>query len=142
MKRIIASIFFLLLVSNAAYPNETEQAIRQQFEKYMEGIHKKDIDLAMEIFGKDVTGEFQDKPPRNFQDIRKDILKSFDESESLEYQIKEIIPSHDLAVVRVDWIVRSLDKNTGKVITVEKERGMDVFKRYNNEWKIYRYLAY
>jgi ketosteroid isomerase-like protein len=58
------------------------------------------------------------------------------------FDIKEIIVSGDMAIVRLVWTSKLSQSNSGQVIET-KEPGLDVFRRQpDGMWRISRYMAY
>ena len=71
---------------------------------------------------------------RALGDRSKKITYSFD--------IKEIIVSGDMAIVRLVWTSRVSQEGSSQV-TETKEPGLDVFRRQpDGKWRIARYMAY
>jgi steroid delta-isomerase len=67
-----------------------------------------------------------------------------DPNKSYHYdlEIKEILVSGDLAVVRLVWTLKLRSKSGGPE-QVTREPGMDIFRRQaDGSWKISRYMAY
>ena len=58
------------------------------------------------------------------------------------FDIKEIIVSGDMAIVRLVWTSRVSQDGSSQVIET-KEPGLDVFRRQpDGTWRIARYMAY
>ena len=58
------------------------------------------------------------------------------------FDIKEIIVSGDMAIVRLVWTSR-LSREGSSQVTETKEPGLDVFRRQaDGKWRISRYMAY
>ena len=67
-----------------------------------------------------------------------------DPSKTLTYSfdIKEIIVSGDMAIVRLVWTSRLSHSGSGQA-SETKEPGLDVFRRQaDGTWRISRYMAY
>ena len=67
-----------------------------------------------------------------------------DRSKKITYSfdIKEIIVSGDMAIVRLVWTSRASQEGSSQV-TETKEPGLDVFRRQpDGQWRIARYMAY
>jgi ketosteroid isomerase-like protein len=84
-------------------------------------------------------------PERNYDAMCRALRRALgDRSKTLTYSfdIKEIIVSGDMAIVRLVWTSRLSHSGSAQVIET-KEPGLDVFRRQpDGTWRISRYMAY
>ncbi len=97
------------------------------------------------LFAPELRYDFQGLPEQNYEQLCMRLRAALaDETKTFQYDlnIKEIIVSGSLAVVRLTW-TSTLTAADGKVITKEDEPGLDVFRQQDDgSWKIIRYIAY
>ncbi len=84
-------------------------------------------------------------PERNYRDICSLLHHSLeDRIKSYAYvlQIKEILVSGELAIVRLVWTLR-IRSNNAPGFAKSVEPGVDIFRKQpDGSWKIIRYMAY
>jgi ketosteroid isomerase-like protein len=97
------------------------------------------------LFAPDLRYDYQGFPERGYQDVCGLLQRSLNDPKkrySYSPNIKEIIVSGNLAVVRLTWTLTVKTEGVAGDITTE-EPGMDVFgKQPDGSWKIIRYVAY
>lgn len=144
-----ATSFGLLLVAvcapASAQPAGAEAAIRTALAQWTSDFNARDPSRICDLFAKDLRYDFRGAPERDYDTLCGLLHKALaDRTTQLAYshEIREIIVSGDLAVVRLVWTVRTtLAGATNAVET--KEPGLDVFRRQpDGSWKIIRYIAY
>ena len=89
--------------------------------------------------------DFRGTPERDYNAMCSALHRALgDRSKTLTYSfdIKEIIVSGDMAIVRLVWTSKLSHADSGQVIET-KEPGLDVFRRQpDGMWRISRYMAY
>jgi ketosteroid isomerase-like protein len=97
------------------------------------------------LFAPDLRYDYQGFPERGYQDVCSLLQRSLsDPNKRYSYSpnIKEIMVSGDLAIVRLTWTLTVKTEGAAGDITSE-EPGIDVFRRQpDGSWKIIRYVAY
>ncbi len=121
-----------------------ERAVRAALAQWTTDYNAKKADAVCGLFAPELRYDFRGLPERGYKDICELLQRSLrDPAKSFHYtpDIKEVIVSGDLAVVRLVWTSR-LTLKDGKT-EVTKEPGMDIFRRQKDgRWKIIRYVAY
>jgi uncharacterized protein (TIGR02246 family) len=121
-----------------------ESEIRAALEKWTQDFNAGNADAACALFSPELRYDFRGYPERGYGDICARLKRSLaDKSKRYAYalDIREIIVSGDIAVVRLVWTLTVTLGNGQSVTSVEP--GMDVFaKQRDGSWKIIRYLAY
>jgi steroid delta-isomerase len=91
------------------------------------------------------TQNFRGAPERSFDNICSLLRRSLaDTTKRYSYtpNIKEVIVSGDLAVVRLVWTLKVKRAGAARE-AVSREPGIDIFRKQpDGSWKIIRYLAY
>ena len=139
----ISGVLAITLCSpTAAAPRDD---IRAVLDKWTKAFNSRDAGRVCDLFARDLVAAYQGQPERNYDAICALLSKSLrDRDKSYHYSLdlKEIIVSGDLAVVRLVWTLTVARKDGGVIETLE-EPGIDVFRRQpNGSWKIARYLAF
>ena len=147
-KNISASI--VLALSLCAAPagrllaDDADGAIRATLQQWTRDFNAGNADAVCQLFAPDLRYDFRGYPERGYDDICALLQRSLrDKSKRYTYglDIREVIVSGDLAIVRLAWTLSVALPNGQLVTTVEP--GMDVFKKSSNgQWKIVRYIAY
>jgi len=125
--------------------NAAETAIRDVLSKWTSAFNAGDATQVCGLFARDLRYDYRGHPERGFDDICQLLQRSLsDKTRRYAYSldIKEILVSGDLAVVRLVWTleVKPAGAATG---TISQDPGMDVFrKQADGSWKIIRYNAY
>lgn len=124
---------------------EAEKAIRDALTRWTADFNARDTTRICELFAPDLRYDFRGTPERDYNAMCSGLKRTLgDRSKTLTYSfdIKEIIVSGDLAVVRLVWTSRVTDDGASQA-TVTREPGLDVFRRQpDGKWRIIRYLAY
>ncbi|HVJ77582.1 MAG TPA: nuclear transport factor 2 family protein [Hyphomicrobium sp.] len=96
---------------------------------------------ACDLFSKDLISDFRGQGEADYATRCALITRAIDDPNRefrYQLQIKEIIPSGDMAVVRLNWILGVSPPGHKSV-----ETGLDVFrKEKDGVWRIIRYVAY
>lgn len=124
---------------------KAEAAIRDALAKWTSDFNARDASRICDLFAPDLVYDYRGFPERNYEALCRLLRRSLaDRTKQFTYalEIKEIIVSGDLAIVRLVWTLRTL--LPGAAMAVEsKEPGLDVFRRQpDGGWKIVRYIAY
>ncbi len=98
------------------------------------------------LFAPDLRYDYRGHPERGYDDICALLKRSLtDTSRRYAYalDIKEVIVSGDLAVVRLTWRL-SVSYRAAAAAAVESvETGVDIFRKQpDGRWRIIRYIAY
>lgn len=146
----ILSVFSLPTLSyagdNAAVLTEAdEREIRSALESWTRDFNDKKKEEVCGLFAPDLIANYGNYPELNYESICTQLKSSLTmEDKTFRYtlDIKEIIVSGDLAVVRLIWTLDVRDTG-GNLIETVKDRGMDIFRRQaDGKWRISRYIAY
>src|SRR5271166_2562313 len=136
-----------LAISSAAAQsaNPAETAIRAALLQWTADFNARNRQHVCDLFAPDLRYDYRGQPERGYRDICELLHKSLsDPTKHYSYSpdIKEIIVSGDMAVVRLIWTLTvTSEGQTGALIS--KEPGLDVFRREpDGSWKIMRYMAY
>lgn|SRR5215471_8895996 len=141
---VMACCGVVLAAGAAAQPaGEAEAAIRAALAKWTADFNARDASKICDLFAPDLRYDFRGLPERDYQALCALLRRALaDTSKTFTYSldIKEIIVSEDLAVVRLVWTSKlSAD---GKTVET-REPGLDVFRKQpDGSWKIARYIAY
>ena len=130
----------------SAQPAERpEAAIRSALQKWTNAFNARDTTGICDLFAHDLRYDFRGTPERDYNAMCDGLHRTLgDSSRTLTYSfdIKEIIVSGDMAVVRLVWTSRLSQPGAGPV-TETREPGLDVFRRQpDGRWRISRYMAY
>jgi steroid delta-isomerase len=145
---IIASTVLALLLLAApagrAMADSAEDAIRATLGQWTKDFNAGKADAVCQLFSPELRYDFRGYPERDFNDVCSRLHGSLsDASKRYTYalDIREIIVSGDLAVVRLAWTLTVTLGNGQQVVSVEP--GMDILhKGPDGQWKIIRYIAY
>jgi ketosteroid isomerase-like protein len=154
LKHLLAGGAMALAVSglpaSARSGDEAQSAIRAALLNWATSFNTGDAERACGLFAADLRYDYRGAPERRRADMCTLLQRSLgDKTRRLHYspEIKEIIVSGRLAIVRVVWTltvtpVDSTGNSTGNS-DVSKEYGLDVFQKQSDGlWKITRFLAY
>ena len=124
---------------------EAETAIRGALAKWTADFNARDTAYICDLFTPDLVYDYRGFPERGHADLCGLLLRSLaDRTKQFTYalDIKEIIVSGDMAIVRLVWTLTTT--LPGAATPVEsKEPGLDVFRRQpDGHWRITRYIAY
>ena len=144
MKRAAALLVFGWMTAASAQANgEAEAAIRAALARWAGDFNARDASHICDLFAPDLRYDYRGFPERDYGALCSLLKRSLgDQTRKFDYSadIKEVIVSGKLAVVRLVWRLRL----TADGKTVEtKEPGLDVFRKQpDGSWKIARYVAY
>jgi uncharacterized protein (TIGR02246 family) len=129
----------------AAADAEAEKAIRDALTRWTADFNARDASRICDLFTLDLRYDFRGTPERDYNAMCSALHRTLgDWSKTLTYSfdIKEIIVSGDIAIVRLVWTSRVSQEGASQ-ITETKEPGLDVFRRQpDGKWRIARYMAY
>ena len=133
----------MLLAAPLGAQPTPEAEIRAALAKWTDDFNRRDASHLCDLFAPDLRYDYRGFPERDYEALCALLRRSLaDTSKTFVYspEIKEIIVSGDLAVVRLVWTLRT----TAEGRTVEtKEPGLDIFrKQADGSWKIVRYVGY
>src|SRR3989442_2858022 len=116
-----------------------ETAISDTLIKWTRDFNAGDTVEICGLFARDLRYDYRGHPERGFDDICGLLQRSLsDRSKKYSYslQIKEILVSGDLAVVRLVWTLK-VSPAGAAIETVSEEPGMDIFRKQpDGSWKI------
>src|SRR5215216_1613917 len=143
---VLAFILITLLgPATAQSSNPAETAIRDALMKWTSHFNAGDRGEICGLFAAELRYDYRGYPERGFEDVCGLLQRSLsDRTKTYSYslQIKEIIVSGDLAVVRLVWTLKVVPIGSANA-TISEEPGMDIFRKYpDGSWKIVRYIAY
>jgi ketosteroid isomerase-like protein len=122
-----------------------QDQIRSVIMKWTADFNARNSGEICNLFAPDLRYDYQGFPERGYQDVCGLLQRSLsDPSKRYSYSpnIKEIMVSGDLAIVRLTWTLTVKTEGAAGDITSE-EPGIDVFRRQpDGSWKIIRYVAY
>ena len=140
---------FALLALIAAMPlkalaeDSAEAAIRSALAHWTQDFNGGNAEKACALFAPDLRYDFRGYPERDYRDICDRMQRSLgDKSKSYSYdlEVREILVSGDIAVVRLVWKLTVTPPNGQQVVSIEP--GMDVFRKEpDGAWRIIRYIA-
>ncbi|MGA9723683.1 MAG: nuclear transport factor 2 family protein [Candidatus Binatus sp.] len=126
--------------STAAVSNQ----IRVELEKWKLDFNAGDASQVCSLFAPDLISNFRGEPEDTYNSLCANMQMALsDQAKTYHYEleIKEILVSGDLAVVRLVWTLKVRTKNGPE--EMKREPGMDIFRRQpDGSWKISRYMAY
>ncbi|MFZ0680484.1 YybH family protein [Candidatus Binatus sp.] len=143
---VLATLLFASRVSavnddSAAVQNQ----IRVELEKWKLDFNAADASQVCGLFAPDLISNFRGQPEDTYNSLCANMQAALtDPAKTYHYdlEIKEILVSGDLAVVRLVWTLKVRPKDGGPEETT-REPGMDIFRRQpDGSWKISRYMAY
>jgi steroid delta-isomerase len=128
----------------AGAAHNAEEEIRAALAKWTQDFNAGQVDAVCSLFSPELRYDFRGYPERGYADVCGLLKRSLaDSGKRYAYalDIREILVSGDIAVVRLAWTLTVTLPNGQMVTSVEP--GMDVFRREpDGSWKIIRYLAY
>lgn len=140
---VLALVLFAAPAGRALAGN-ADDSIRASLEQWTKDFNGGNADVVCNLFSPELRYDFRGYPERGYEDICALLHRSLrDASKRYAYSldIREIIVSGDLAVVRLAWTLTVTLPN-GQVVT-SVEPGMDVLRKgTDGQWKIIRYVAY
>jgi len=125
--------------------DSAQDAIRTALLRWTADFNARKSAAICDLFAPDLLYDYRGQPERGYREICDLLHRSLsDPTKHYNYspEIKEIIVSGDIAVVRLVWTLRVSSEGKTDAI-VSKEPGLDVFRREpGGDWKIIRYIAY
>ena len=150
IRAIAAAMLATSLLSPYAWAADDDSAaaqnqIRIALEKFKLDFNAGDASQVCALFAPDLISDFRGQPEDSYNSLCANMqmaLKDPAKTYHYDLEIKEILVSGDLAVVRLVWTLKVHPKNGGPDATT-REPGMDIFRRQpDGTWKISRYMAY
>jgi uncharacterized protein (TIGR02246 family) len=147
---IAASMIAMLLYATCVPAADDDSAavqnqIRVELEKWKLDFNAGDTSQVCTLFAPDLISNFRGQPEDTYNSLCANLQAALtDPAKTYHYdlEIKEILVSGDLAVVRLVWTLKVHPKDGGPDQTT-REPGMDIFRRQaDGSWKISRYMAY
>jgi steroid delta-isomerase len=140
----LLALLVIAVPLRAGAEDSAEAAIKSALGQWTQDFNAGNAEKACAIFAPDLRYDFRGYPERAYRDICDRMQRSLgDKSKTYSYDldVREIIVSGDIAVVRLVWKLTVTLPNGQQVVSVEP--GMDVFRKEpNGAWKIIRYIAY
>ena len=131
--------------SPAEPPDKAEEEIRGALESWTKDFNDKNTNKICGLFAPDLIANYGDFPQISHESICKQLKSSLTNPElafHYDLDLKEVIVSGDVAVVRLVWTL-TVTGADGNVVETTKDRGMDIFRRQpDGTWRISRYIAY
>jgi steroid delta-isomerase len=128
---------------STAHAADAETEIRAALAQWTAAFNARDASHICDLFAPDLRYDFRGLPERDYATLCALLKRALsDTTKKLDYSpdIREVIVSGDLAVVRLVWRVKLTAD--GKTVDT-REPGLDVFRKQpDGAWKIVRYIAY
>ena len=153
MKRCVLAIFsaacgliaVTMLPAAAQTDGAAEKAIRDALSKWTDDFNARDATRICDLFAPDLRYDFRGSPERDYDAMCSLLHRALaDRSKTFTYSfdIREIIVSGDIAIVRLVWTSKVTREGSTQVMET-REPGLDVFRRQaDGKWRIARYIAY
>jgi ketosteroid isomerase-like protein len=146
----LAALAAVALLGGAVAPlsaqsgDQAERTIRAALAKWTNDFNARDTARICDLFAPDLVYDYRGFPERDYPTLCGLLHRSLaDPTRTFSYalDIKEIIVSGDMAVVRLVWTLKVT--SAGAKTEESREPGLDVFRRQSDgSWKIARYIAY
>jgi steroid delta-isomerase len=145
---LLASLLVALMLFappvKAVAAESADAVIRAALAKWTQDFNAGNAAAVCSLFSPELRYDFRGYPERGYDDVCRRLTSSLsDAGKKYAYalDIREILTSGDLAVVRLTWTLTITLANGQQVASVEP--GMDVFRKEpGGAWRIIRYLAY
>ena len=125
--------------------DSAQSRIRAALETWMTEFNAGDSRKVCGLFAPDLIADYQGQPERDYRSLCKLLRGSLSDPERkfhYSLDIKEILVSGGLAVVRLVWTLKVYAKN-GSEAHSTIEPGIDIFRlQPDGNWKICRFMAY
>ncbi len=146
--RLVTTLLVLVAISAGGTrlraANDPSADIRAALEQWRADFNARRTAHICDLFAPSLRYDFQGLPEQNYTLLCDRLHRALaDHTKSLQYRldIKEVITSGALAVVRLTWI-STVTGSDGRS-TTDDETGLDVFQRQRGgSWKIIRYIAF
>jgi steroid delta-isomerase len=130
--------------ASAGAAGDAEAAIRQALEHWRQDFNSRNTTRVCDLFAPDLIASFEGQPEHDFTQVCNLLTTSLENPERrylYSLDVKEIIVSGDLAVVRLVWTLDIEDK--GGARQSFDETGLDVFRSgADGRWRIIRFIGY
>lgn len=140
-RRFVLPLLAVLVLAPASALADEAAAIRARLDEWTRQFNDRDAAGACELFSRGLVSEVQGHGEAGYETRCRLIttaLENPDRRFRYEADIKEVIVSGDLAVVRLVW---TLTVSPGETASVEP--GLDVFrKEADGRWRIIRFMSY
>ena len=140
----ILALLLLATPARIAAAESAEDAIHSTLVQWTKDFNAGKADAVCQLFSPELRYDFRGYPERDYNDVCTLLHRSLaDPSKRYVYSLdlREIIVSGDLAVVRLAWTLNVTLPNGQLVKSVEP--GMDILRKSpDGQWKIIRYIAY
>lgn len=127
-----------------AQPADPAVAIRSALTGWMADFNARRTSDVCNLFAPDLRFDASGMPERGYREMCAQLRRVLtDPARRYAYalEIKEILVSGDLAVVRLGWTLTLTRPGAAK--TVSKETAMDVFRQQpDGSWKIIRFIVF
>jgi ketosteroid isomerase-like protein len=145
MSLMLTAAALIAPASNLRAGDRAQSRIRSALQTWMAEFNAGDSRKVCGLFAPDLIADYQGQPERDFPSLCKLLRGSLsDQQRKFHYSldIKEILVSGGLAVVRLVWTLRVYPKN-GSEAHSTVEPGIDIFRlEPDGNWKICRFMAY
>jgi steroid delta-isomerase len=142
---LLAAAWLVASPAAAQSDSAAEKAIRDALAQWTADFNARDASRICDLFAPDLVYDYRGFPERNYEALCGLLQRSLaDRTKNFTYalDIKEIIVSGDIAVVRLVWTLK-VSRDGASQVTETKEPGLDVFRRQpDGKWRIARYIAY
>jgi ketosteroid isomerase-like protein len=143
---VLAMLLFAAHASAADDSAAVQNQIRVDLEKWKLDFNAGDASQVCALFAPDLISNFRGQPEDTYNSLCANLQAALtDPAKTYHYdlEIKEILVSGDLAVVRLVWTLKVRPKDAAASEVTTREPGMDIFRRQpDGSWKISRYMAY
>jgi len=145
MAAVLATLLAMSPVSADDSTAPAQGQIRAALEKWTHDFNTRNPSSAVcSLFAPDLISNFRGQPEDSYSSLCANLQTALADPEKeyhYDLEIKEIIVSCDLAVVRLVWTLKIRPKSGSEETT--REPGLDIFRRQSDgSWKISRYMAY
>ena len=138
---LILALLFTPEMAMAA-DGSAEAAIRARLAAWTEAFNRGDAAATCEVFADDLKSDMQGAPAGDKSAVCARIARALETSPgklAYAFDIKEIMVSGDLAMVRLTWILTQ--RPEGRLVS--RDEGMDIFRREGDGmWRIARYMGF
>ena len=149
MNKVLATLLACSVFSVGAAAqtpaSDAETVIRGALAKWTADFNARDTAHICDLFAPDLVYDYRGFPERTHADLCGLLRRSLaGRTKQFAYalDIKEIIVSGDMAVVRLVWTLTTTLPGAATPVQ-SKEPGLDVFRRQpDGNWRISRYIAY
>ncbi len=145
---ILSGAIAMLMAASYAPAEESaadvQNQIRIALEKWKLDFNAGDATQVCALFAPDLISNFRGQPEDTYNSLCANLQSALSDparTHHYDLEIKEILVSCDLAVVRLVWTMTIRPKDAPE--EMKREPGMDIFRRQpDGSWKISRYMAY